>query len=338
MTLIPMPETQIFEFIDACFLNKKYTIQITLIDGKTFLGTIPSQVTIFKPATNEEVKPSSSERCFLNDCLIIDHNEVFNEHSIYIPLDIIAGISSICYHEKTLKSNSDIDVDFLKDNLNYSNVSIRQYMFQDLLTYAIKLKLKVVRHHLLYSLGQFRPIVWGDLSYKSDTALYADWHYLQNISGGVNALGVGIGVFSLSSGWSDSLWNQFKKKVKQKNIDICEINTENEAVVKGYISFVKRYSTPHSIESSIDFIEMEGSKWIPAIISAERIVNTSDIKTNIWTLIYLKEDGLMFPLNAWDKISNPITVYCEVIHITISTEFGTIPFYLKARCAAYIKE
>ena len=327
MVLIPMTKTQIFKCIDQMLdiieknsncidsfsLNKYYTIQITLIDGKTVLG---------------EIIPKSSHS---DNYIILEFTEQFNEHSIFIPLDTIAGINYINYQEDTI----DDDIKYIN---NLSKKSSNYYMLEDLFVYAHKMNLKIKHHICAYNMISSKPFAWGDLSYLSDTALYADWNYLQIVSGGINALGAGIAIFSLSSGWTESLWSQFKKKVKQNSVDICKINTENEAVVKGYISFVKHYSTPHSLESSIDSIEMEGSKWIPAIISTKKIINNSDIKTNSWTLVYLKEDGLMFPLKAWDRISNPINVYCEVVHVTISTEFGTTPFYLKARCAAYIKE
>ena len=332
MTLIPMPRTQIFEFIDICFLNEKYTIQITLIDGKTFLGTIPSQVTIFKLETNEKVTPSSKECCFFKDCLILEYNKPFNEHSIYIPIDIIAGINVFDYQEQ--KNKFEFEPKTISPALNRS---IYDYMFEDLLSYASKVDWKIIPHFCEYSLRAVTPFTWGDLTYKSDTALYADWNYLQNISGGLTSLGAGIGIFSLSSGWTESLWSQFKKKVQQKSIDIDKITTENEIVVQGYIIFIKHYSDLSILEGSYDTIEMEGAEWIPALICNKRIANITDIKNCKWSLVYLKEDCLMFPIKAWERISNSISLYCEVVHVSISTEFGHTPFYLKARCAAYIK-
>lgn len=255
------------------------------------------------------------------------------EDSIYIPLDKIAGINIIKYIENKIMIDSE------NSRIHPAiNKSAYDYMKEDSLSYANKNNFHINHDICLYCLIATKPFKWGDLSYKTDTALYADWNYLQNISGGINALGVGVGIFSLSSGWSKSLWTQFKNKVKQKSIDINKINSENEAVIQGYISFIKSYHELPNFETSIDTIEMEGATWIPAIISNKKILNTVDIQNNTWTLIYLREDGMMFPLNVWDRISNPIKIYCEIIHATISTEFGTIPFYLKARCAAYIKE
>ena len=206
------------------------------------------------------------------------------------------------------------------------------------LTYAKRNNLNILYSMCEYQIGTTKTLKWGDLSYKIDTALYADWNYLQTISGGINALGIGIGIFNLSSGWSKSLWSQFKNKVQHKSIDIDKISLENDAVIKGYISFIENYHNLPSLEHSIETVKMEGATWIPAIISNKKIFNTLDIRTAHWALVYLKEDGLMFPLNVWDRFTEPINIYCEIIHITISTEFGNVPFYLKARCAAYVKD
>ena len=292
-------------------LNDTCVYQIILIDKKTIFASSIKR----KSITMLEL----SYKYTTNDGTII-----------FIPLNIIAGISFIDYTENLLSPLSLV-----------SNKSSYDLMLEESLIYAESHNFETFRLGTIYDSNYIiskKLFKWGDLTYKSNTALYADWNYLQNVSGGLNCLGAGIGIFSLSGGWSESLWNQFQKKVQQRSIEICNIDTENDAVVKGYIHFIKHYTNIPYFEPSIDIIEMEGSKWIPAIISTKRNIDKLDNKTNSWALMYLKQDGLMFPLKAWEKISNTINVYCEVVHVSISTEFGTIPFYLKARCAAYIKD
>lgn len=331
MILAPMDQTEILETIDYCYRMKQYTIQIVLVDGKTVSGKIPCQVYTYTNKTGSRSVSSSKERCFLDNALIIYYGKVFHEHSIYIPLDSIAGISIIDYEEEEIVLDSESRI------LPATNMSINDYMFEDLFSYASKKHLKIKPHLYLYSLRVSKPFAWGDLSYKADVALYADWSYLENTSGGINALGAGVGIVSLSSGFTKSLWSQFRNKVKQKSIEICKISNESEIVVQGCITFIEYYPDFPVLRSAIDMVEMEGGRWLPAIISNKRINNISDINNCKWALLYLRDDGLMFPQKAWERISDPINVFCEVVHTSVITEFGTTPFYLKARCAAYIK-
>ena len=235
MNLTPMEKFKIFEAIDYCYQTQKYSIQLTLTDGKTVSGNIPCQVSTFTLESRKEFIPPSKSRCFLHNSLIIYYGRTFNEHSVYIPLEIIAGISIIDFEE------DEIELDLEPSYSTDTNLSVNDYMFKDLISYAKKHKLKIEPHHYQYSLFLTKPFSWGDLSYKADVALYADWNYLENISGGVNSLGAGIGVFSLSGGWTKSLWSQFKNKTTQKSKDICKISNESEVVILSRLSHSKIY-------------------------------------------------------------------------------------------------
>lgn len=331
MNITPMDQIEIFKAIDYCYQTKQYTIQVILVDGKTVLGSIPAQVSTYTVGTGERKVPSSKDRCFLNNALIIYYGKIFHEHSIYIPLDIIGGINIINYEEDVIELDSDPIYS------PATNMSVSDYIFEDLFSYAIKNKLEIEPHFFQYMLVATKPFVWGDLSYKADVDLYADWNYLKNVSGGINSLGAGVGVFSLSGGWTRSLWSQFKDKVKQKRVDICKIEDECEVVIQGYITFIEYYPEFPVLKGSVNTAEMEGGRWLSAIISTKRISSVSEINGGQWALIYLREDGLMFPKMAWERISNPINIFCEVVHTFVVTEIGTAPFFLKARCAAYIK-
>lgn len=83
MNIIPMDQVEIFKVIDYCYQAKQYTIQIILVDGKTVLGNIPNQVSIYTVGTGESKVPSSKDRCFFNNTLIIYYGKIFHEHSIY---------------------------------------------------------------------------------------------------------------------------------------------------------------------------------------------------------------------------------------------------------------
>lgn len=325
-----MDKSKIFETIDYCYQKQKYSIQLTLTDGKTISGDIPCQVSIFTIKDREGTISPSKSRCFLHDSLIIYYGGIFNEHSIYIPLELIAGISIIDFEEAVIEL--DLEPSFYPNN----NLSANDYIFKDLMSYAKEHQLEIESYSYMYSLLLRKQFMWGDLSYKADVALYADWNYLKNISGGVNSLGAGIGIFSISGGWSTSLWSEFKNKVTQTSIDICDITNESEAVIHGYVTFIEYYPDYPTLKSAVDTVEMEGAIWLPAIISLKKIKNISDIIENQWALAYLRNDGLMFPKDAWERISDPISIFCEVVHSSVATEFGTAPFYLKVRCGAYI--
>ena len=71
------------------------------------MRSIPCQVSINTVNTCKSKVPSSKDRCFLNDTLIIYYEKTFRKHSLYIPLDIIGGVNIINFEEAVLQLDSD---------------------------------------------------------------------------------------------------------------------------------------------------------------------------------------------------------------------------------------
>ena len=52
----------------------------------------------------------------------------------------------------------------------------------------------------------------------------------------------------------------------------------------------------------------------------------------------LRTDGFMFPQDHWERIQQKICVFGEIVQAPISTEVGDVPYFIKARCCAYISK
>jgi len=80
---------------------------------------------------------------------------------------------------------------------------LKKLYYNSILTLTIHLhfptqqknKLKIEPHYYKYSLFSQKLFVWGDLPYKADVALYGDWNYFKNVSGGINSLSAGVEYF-----------------------------------------------------------------------------------------------------------------------------------------------
>lgn len=317
MELKNMPKNEIYSTIDFCYLNNRYNIQIILTNGMVLLGSIP-----VKSWTISESNPiTAKERCFKKECLELYYTKIFNEQSIYVPIHMISGISIINYDQKKVPATQDSNL----------VASLYDLMFEELLKKAELLNLATERYFYQYSLKTTKPFLWGELSFKGEAALYSDWGYLSNISGGINSVGAGVGIISLSAGWDKSLWAVFKNKMDQKSLNIKFADEYKDGIIEGYVNFIERYELP-DFEKVVDRIEMEGTKWLPAIVSENNIKHAKDFQNCNWCVAFFKEECMMLPLNAWEQISQKLRIYGEIIPFSISTEFGVSKFFLKVRC------
>lgn len=319
MKLKNMSKSEIYSTIDFCYLNNMYNIQIILINGMILLGSIPTKC--WKISESDPIP--SKERCFNKEYLELYYGKIFNEQSIYVPMYMISGISIIDYDQKKIPATKDSN----------QVTSLYDLMFEELLKKAELLNLTREKHFYLYSLMATKPFSWGEVSFKGEEVLYSDWGYLSNISGGINSVGAGVGIVSLSAGWDKSLWAVLKNKVDQKNLNIASAGEYKDGVIKGYVNFIQRYELPY-FEKVIDRIEMEGTKWISAIVSEKNINQAKDLQDCNWCIAFFKEDCMMLPLNAWEQISGKLRIYGEIISSSIITEFGESKYFLKVRCVA----
>jgi hypothetical protein len=313
--LEPIDVKALYEFIDCLYRERTKCIQITLTDGTNICGSI-------------------SKDCIQDNCLELYYNKIFNEHSIYLPIDKISGINILEFTE---------NIEYISEeskNYTYSysgiNKSAYDSFFEILFGVATKKQFRIERHFFQYCLVAQKPFIWKDIQLNIDTPLYSDWSYLERISKGLNSIGIGITLASISAGWDRSLWDLFNKKVNEKSIKMSDAHKTNEATLKGHIMFIERYVNLPSLEKIVDFVNMEGGTWLPAIVCVEKVKNILELEGKDWALTYFKTDGFMFPQEHWERIQQKIVVYGEIVSVPISTEVGEIPFFLKARCCAYL--
>jgi hypothetical protein len=176
-----------------------------------------------------------------------------------------------------------------------------------------------------------KPIEWGNAYFTNDTVLYSDWSYIQTTSGGINSIGGGVPIVSLSVAWSQSHWSNFKKKVSGTLTEIEYVCSKREATITGFASFISSNSEEFSQE------QMDGADWITTIMCEGRPDDFTALISIPWAVVYFRKDYFSIPLDTWHKIRQPINVLGEIIGIGVNLHFGQRPCFVKARAAAFIK-
>ena len=82
---------------------------------------------------------------------------------------------------------------------------------------------------------------------------------------------------------------------------------------------------------------MESSTWAPGIISRSKVGDGEELKNMPWSLAYFNEDCFMFPKELWERMSQTIRVYGEIVPVIVDTEFGKKQCFIKVRAAAYLQ-
>ena len=294
-------------FVDYLYENDVSCVQITLTDGTTVCGCI--QKVYSYNSDGERVYKDNIK----NNCLELYYGQTFNEHSIYIPASDIAGLNALQYKENydcfedenrknrffgfdKSKSSTSSDCSKKHEESKHKQEkneaktyekSIYHSFFEKLIEVAKQKNFQIKRHFYQYSLGARRTFVWKDIELNVDTPLYSDWSYLERISKGLNSIGVGFMV-SLSAGWDNSLWALFKKKTNDKKTQILDAKNMNEAVLEGHVHFIERYTNFPLLEKTVDYINMEGSNWLPAVICTNKVKNIYEIEDKEWVIAYFR--------------------------------------------------
>jgi len=330
MRLKTMPKAKILEVVDKLYNAGRYSIVVILTDGQALCGDIPRGVYRIDSEYNSELV-LASERCFSHPgTLEFYHGEIHNEHSIYVPLEKIAGIAPLSYLQEQIKSNT------LRSGDTYYIGSAYKSIFEDSLKKALERGFEVKRHFCVYKLYIHKPhFDWGNIKFTDNTPLYCDWDYFIKKNGELNSLGVGFGV-SFSAGWSKSLWSSFQSKIAKTEVSLEEVCNRSEVTLLGYVSFLVHRSNEHSL-SEEETLSMEGTDWIGAVITRNKIMSIEQLKGTIWAICYFRKDSFMFPQNLWEKFAEPIKIFGEVVPAPFITEFGKANCFVKARAAAYIK-
>ena len=337
------------------FLKKSFKTQdsipcvVILTDGESLYGEIPGKTFIDDVPIFKFVEDANE--------LVIQHMSVhYNECSIYIPINQIAGVSFLELTRETipLKSSGSPILDSIKDlpkfTGNYEELSEkmrerqikregfdhRRVMLEETLKIAEQRHFRIQKYAIDHLMAAQRPFRWGKITFERDTPLYCDWEYLTRISGGVTSLGVGIPGFSLSAGWSKSLWKSFKDKVFKKSISLNQACSQTEVLIGGYITPLtfKRTKKRHK---NLARFTMEGKPWISMVITSKKVGTLEELRKSTFIVCYFKDDAFIFPKDLLKEIADPIRIFGESVSTTFETDFGKAECFVKARAASYIK-
>lgn len=397
MSFLPIKRDDLYSFIDYCYINRHYAVQIILNNGTIVVGHITHQKheSTFTPeiSTNPDVNLIPSyKQCFYNGCLIITlHNYIeFEEEktSIIFPqkllkIELIAGISVIIFKQSLLQKKSQIindrqkkiypsinvsiDKSFLHHELDWSlpssyvgdqsqkshsNVKINFDKDDFYLEFVFKKHIRNCFRYAKYEADLHIPsdydsnnnpdidlitdgIQWGKAEPTNDTPLYADWEYLSRISHNINTIGVGIPFGSFSIGWENSLWKKlFENADTEKVFSLKDVTHQYFGTFQGNIEFLKAYNATTG-NHFIQYVEMENTKWMPALIKEDSYVNKSDAT---WGIVYFRRDSLMLPPDTWPAFDKSITVFGDIVHVPLETKYGKASFFIKARVAVLFKK
>jgi len=316
-----MPQEKIREAIVALKRAEperySITISIILTDGEVLCGTLP-------PYPRPVIEPPP-----------LDTLELYNEEksiSIFVPFGKIAGIAPLPYRQEREP--------LPRHRYLYSESPADRVIFDETLRKASVRGFEVRRHPPGVCFLEARePVCYGEIKFTAETPLYCDWNYLSNKSGGINNLGVGFGLISFSAGWSKSLWTSFNRKVTNRKVSLRKICGRSDATLSGYISFLVnkvKSSDEEEIMYKEETLHMEGVRWLGSVIAEGRVISSKQLGKTSWAIVYFREDSFMFPKSLWEKITDPITLFGEVVNFSFKTEFGDSKCFVKARAAAYI--
>jgi hypothetical protein len=323
MTFNPMPRSEIIRTIEYCYLSEYSSILIVLTDGTALCAHISG------PTWGAEGLIPASKECFpLKNHLKVEIHEMYNEHSIYVPLDQIAGISILPYDQEEIEVLGLPRVRRKRD-------SAYSMLCSDLMVKAKEHSFRIEKEFFVYSIGLERPFKWGDITFTEDTPLYCDWDFLSRTSGGLNSLGAGF-IVSFSAGWKKNLWASFRDKVTHKRTTFTQVCAKKDAVVSGFVQFIKFNETVYGKNGHETLLEMESTKWYPGVISTTRVKHKKQLRKVSWALAYFNETSFMFPKNLWERFSQKIRIYGEVVPVAVRTEFGKSRCFLKVRAAAFM--
>jgi hypothetical protein len=326
--LKPIPKEEIIKIIDKFYNDGQYDFIIVLTNGQSICGSIKPKAYVLE---NESIRLLSVfEQCFSNtDMLELYYQIPYGNHhySIYIPLEMIAGIHPLQYSEEKIESPT-------KQHISYV-FPTQMYTLTDALQKAKKWNFKIEKHVVFYYLHITKPFYWGKIKFKGDTPLYCDWDFLSKKCGGLNNLGLGTPIIGFSVGWSKSLWSSFYNKVSKTEVKLEKACEYSEVTLSGYVTFIAHKS--HDGTEELHTMQMEGANWIGAVVTERKVKTLNDLKKTKWIICYFRENSFMFPLELWERFAEPIKVYGEVVPVCFETEFGKADCFVKVRASAYIK-
>lgn len=238
-----------------------------------------------------------------------------------IPIDRIADITAI--HSKKIEGGKDgyLFGEFPSEkNHEQRNVSIaEQYDFT------------IGKVRTAFQLGG-APVDRTSITFQQDTPLYCDWEHFSRIGDGrsLDSLGGSALGFGLSIGWSEEedQWETFEDLITDiKNIK--DISEQNRSTISGHVNFVVH-------NEDIVTESMEGDDWYLSVVTPQKVMDTSELKSTDWMFCYFRRGYDHFPMEEWEKIKQKINIYGDLIHTSITQPFGESEFFMKGRAVGYV--
>lgn len=330
---------------------------ITLVDGNSICGLLPPPILRYYYGALGDVEPQNY--CYSGNELFLVDRRQFKEKGYRIPFDRIAGISALSYSQKGYPTNCLVfpqiqqkkqelydlrtekeDVyqpnpNNTEDPLLVEGVYHTKEGFEDSLLDELYIKAKRYGFPIsYYQVSYLRPIpkpfAWGELKTVYPFPIYADWEYINRISGGLNSIGAGLFIVSGSVGWQKSLYG-IREQLMEKNVQRLDSINQSEmesVVISAYIDIVRMKK---GSKMSMPYEVIEGEKWFPVILSEKRMSVSCDFKTKAWCVGYMKEACILVPKTVFESIQEPVKIQGEIIPISISTSFGNCKFAIKIR-------
>lgn len=332
MNFLPLPEEKIIEAVDRLYKDNIRALSIILTDGTTLWGPIPCET--YRAGVGLE---PVSELCFARAGYFeLYYDKPYKEKAVFIPLREIGGISPLSCTQLMGKRLTLRSIGRYLSRSRLFDDSALELMFRCLWKKAIRRGYPTKRYGpFMYTLPMEKPFRWEYINFLRDTPLYCDWDYLSKKNGGLNSLGVGF-VASISAGWSKSLWSSFKKKVESTLVAYEHACSLQEVSLKGFPVFLTVRKSKSLSDITEEVLKMEGSKWYATIFSSEKVRNFKHLTNIEWIPIYFKEDSLMLPKDLWEKLSQPIRVFGDIVTAATKTQFGEVSCFVKARAAAFL--
>lgn len=321
--------------------EEKGILMITLIDGNTICGFLPSRGYLI----NQGRYKKPEDCCYKENKLIL---EIGSEWSFFVPFTEIAGISALFYSQKDYsipRSSLWFDVEhgheklpdektelkrLVDEGIFFTKVSFWETLEKDIIAKCKRYHFHIEFHFCNYCKGDFDTIAWGELIPESKSRLYTDWDYLSHMSGGVTSIGVGVVGISGSISWDNSLVGVRKRLMKKKTVSFEKIKVSDKkpVVITAYIDTLRLKKNK---KKEIHSVRLEGAKWFPVLLYEENMFEYKNLEPNKWCVGYMKKECIEGTKEAFDFIRKPLRIQGEVIPFSIETLFGNCKYAIKIR-------
>jgi len=171
------------------------------------------------------------------------------------------------------------------------------------------------------------------IQYKARTMLYFDAAAISARSGGINAIGGGCAVASVSLGWQAKLVGKAVGRLKRHIFEVgshCAAR-RSDLTLKGYVEFFD-VSKAKPSSGGGPLLEVEGALWTAAFVWRSPAAGRGS--NDPWALCYFRQDCMGLGPASWERIVQPLRIYGDMQPHEQTMKLGVAQCYLKVRAAA----